>query len=142
MSGFIISNKNIDVDVWTDCFEGTWVKNEDIVDEFYVHRKTINKFMNDKIFSKRKEAFIVLEGVILNKQEILSTNEKNSLEEYILNNKSKVFFNEFRGTFSGACYSVEEKKWIVYTNHVGDKPVFYYCKDDIFVASTSLLALV
>ena len=35
------------------------------------------------------------------------------------------FCNKFRGSFSGLFYDINTKKLIVFTDHIGDKPIFY-----------------
>ena len=49
-----------------------------------------------------------------------------------------IFFNEFRGTFSGAIYYKDKKKWIVFTDHVGSHAIYYYQKNDVFIFASQL----
>lgn len=44
----------------------------------------------------------------------------------------------FRGEFSGVLYDIEKDKWIIYTNHVGDYPVFYSITDENIYFSSSM----
>lgn len=48
------------------------------------------------------------------------------------------FFSEFRGCFSGAVYIKAEDKWIVYTNQVGDNPVFFLHQEEKFTAASQI----
>lgn len=98
-------------------------------DNWYVERRTIRKFLNDKVFSDKNDYFIITEGVILNKKELeIKYGCPANLEDCIITMYKKngeTFFNEFRGSFSGLLYDKIKNLWLIYTNHIGDKQVFY-----------------
>lgn len=48
------------------------------------------------------------------------------------------FFAELRGGFSGAFYDKLQKKWLVFTNHMGDKAVFYMSSPNCFICGSEL----
>lgn len=62
--------------------------------------------------------------------------------EYIKNHINDDYFNIFRGSFSGAHYDSTTETWLVYTSQLGDKPVFYYHEENLFICSSSLIAAV
>lgn len=67
--------------------------------------------------------------------------EASNLKELILRmykSKGETFFKDFRGCFSGAVYLKEQSKWIIYTNQVGDMPVFYYYDGNALVVGSQL----
>lgn len=117
-------------------------KIEDKKGKYYIERRTINKFLNDKIFFENKDFIILTEGVILNRKQLEEKyNKTNFFETIILmyQNLGEDFFKEFRGSFSGFLYDKFKDKWIIYTNHFGDKQVFYYTNNDNFIIGSEVL---
>lgn len=95
---------------------------------YCVERRTLNKFLLDKVFVDRQDFLIVTEGVILNRVELEQKYNATSLEECIVvmyRALGEAFFSVFRGSFSGVLYDKANEKWIIYTDHIGDKQVFY-----------------
>ncbi len=120
-------------------------KRRDLINEtiegsdFYLERRTIRKFQNDKVFIEDDEYIVITEGVILNSLKLLkkykTTNLKDAIVEMYEKN-GETFFDEFRGSFSGLLYDKRKNQWIIYTNHVGDKQIFYSkTKDGIIFGS-------
>ena len=143
MPGFFISSHKINIDIWEKIQEQCIFSNI-IFDRFYIQRKTLNRFMQDKIFESDNGAtFVITEGIILNKNELVNfdTAKSVTLLSYILNHLSDNYFDKFRGSFSGAHYNSVTKTWVIYTNQLGDKPVFYYHDKSIFICSSSLIAI-
>jgi asparagine synthase (glutamine-hydrolysing) len=97
--------------------------------DWFIERRTIRKFLDDKIFAASEDYLIVTEGVILNKKELETKyGSPGNFEKCLVTMYSKngeTFFNEFRGSFSGLFYDKARKTWLIYTNHIGDKQVFY-----------------
>lgn len=101
---------------------------------YSVERYTINKFLNDKAFYEDDNYIVLTEGVILNslslQKKYLGT-EESSAEKMALTvikmyqEKDEKFFEDFRGSFSGAFYDKKNDLWLIYTNHIGDKQLFY-----------------
>ena len=42
------------------------------------------------------------------------------------------------GDFCGAVYLTSERKWFLFRDHLGVRPLYYYCRDGIFVFSTDI----
>ena len=109
-----------------------------------VLRRTLNKFMDDKAFFVSDRIAVVTEGYLLNKHELFATYKVStvaSLVEAMIYKDGELcedFFKDFRGCFSGAVYIRNENRWIVYTNQIGDNPVFYYCRNGIFAAGSQV----
>lgn len=127
MPGFYVSNIKADIALQNK-YPNRCMQESITNERFVLKRNTLHKFMDDKCFCETKRLIIILEGYILNKTELLlqhnQSDWKECLEELFVNDKS--CFRYFRGSFSGAVYYKEEKKWILYTNHIGDSPLFYY----------------
>ena len=48
------------------------------------------------------------------------------------------FFDAFRGMFSGAVYFKKLRKWLVFSDHIGNKPVFYYAREGQVILGSQL----
>lgn len=77
------------------------------------------------------------DGVILNSTELQAA----SIEDYILRNDNDNFFEQFRGPFSGFFYDKRNHSLIVYTNHTGEKAVYYFENREHFIISSSLFLI-
>lgn len=98
-------------------------------DNYQVERRVVNKFMNDRLFADLDDYLVVVEGVVLNNHELEKQYKTSSwldcvVEMYRTNGDD--FFKDFRGSFSGLFYDKKQDKWLIYTNHIGDKQVFLY----------------
>lgn len=96
--------------------------------KYYLERRTIRKFENDKVFSEDDGYIIITEGVILNSLQLIEKYRARDLKSTVVRmyeQNGDTFFNEFRGSFSGLLYDKIRNKWLIYTNHIGDKQIFY-----------------
>ncbi len=94
-------------------------------------RNTVKKFENDKTFSQDEETFCIVDGVILNKIDLMGKYEIKNGDMFSLTKKmaklgAEAFFDEFRGHFSGVFLDKKANTFNLYTNHIGNKEVFYY----------------
>lgn len=99
------------------------------IDSFTVCRNTRDQFLDDKLFAQDETHVLVLEGVILNKKELLSRFGVENLQDAVkimVRKDPETFYQEFRGMFSGAVYFLEEKRWLIFADHIGNRAVFYY----------------
>lgn len=108
-------------------------------DDIKIQRRTIKKFLDDKIFYQDENYLIVTEGVIFNKFELIKKYQKENFKDTIIEMYKKsgdTFFNEFRGSFSGIFIDKKENRNIIYGDQIGSKLLFYYkCEKGIIVAS-------
>ncbi|WP_254660828.1 hypothetical protein [Bacillus sp. FJAT-27225] len=98
-----------------------------------VIRNSIKKFTRDKVFCSKGNKCFVLDGVILNKHELfkkydIQDDSMVSLLETMSFTNPETFYKEFRGTFAGL--SIVNNSLYLFTNHIGDKDVFYYMDED------------
>lgn len=131
MPGFFISN--ICQVGLCNVYDRACVQDSLTCDGFFCARNTLNKFLDDKALYEDEDFVVIAEGVLLNKNELLKATGTRSITELAIQgylNKGDAFFDEFRGPFSGALYDKAKRRWIVYTNHQGDKTVFYYFNRD------------
>ena len=113
----------------------------DSLAEGKVQRQTLNKFLYDKAFEETEKLIVVVEGYLLNKVALLKKYRVSTvfaLVDVMLEKNGEAFFTEFRGCFSGAVYVKAEDKWIVFTNQIGDNPVFYINSKGIFAAGSQV----
>ncbi len=109
-----------------------------------VGRFTTPKFSNDKVFFEDEESFILIEGVIYNYKELLknyAASDYPSLLKKMYKQKADSFFNEFKGEFSGIFFDKAKDKWLVFTNHIASKPVFYYQSEGLLIVASELKVL-
>lgn len=97
----------------------------------HIYRNTVNKFMQDKSFEQNSTDVTVLDGVILNSSELkhqiqLPNSASMSEAIKILNKQDELFFKYFKGSFSGANLNKQLSRFLLYTDQIGDKEVFYY----------------
>lgn len=97
-----------------------------------VYRHAVNKFMNDRVFEQNDQYVLLLDGVILNKAALFdrfgdqADTQMRTLLPQLIASGETTFFNQFRGSFAGAHLNRATGELTVYTNQVGDKPVYYY----------------
>lgn len=99
------------------------------------------KFRQDKAFAQLDGLFVILDGYLLNKKDLFATHKVETVEALmakLYREAGDAFFSVFRGCFSGAVYDEEKKKWIVFTNQIGDAAVFYIAENGFFAAGTQL----
>jgi len=99
------------------------------LENIYLERDTLPKFLNDKLFFETKSGIYALEGVVFNNNELVDKYGKRDWREtfeFMALDDPYSFFNEFRGAFSGTFYNKEKDETVVFVDHMGDKPIYYY----------------
>ncbi|MBN1468109.1 MAG: hypothetical protein JW924_05235 [Fusobacteriaceae bacterium] len=130
MPGFFISNIATNNKI-RNFFDDKCIFEEINFLDFNIQRNTIPKFLYDKVFINGEDYIIIIEGVVFNKNQLMNKygGKFNSFFETIISMYKKsgdAFFSQFRGSFSGAFYDKKLRKWLIFTNHTGEKAVFYY----------------
>lgn len=125
MPGFLCST-NSKIDLFHD--QRQLVSKSIDRDDLFVQQYTINKFLQDKIIYGDANCVFLIEGVVFNYNVLLKeykTGDKIELIKEMYGKEGDAFCNKFRGSFSGLFYDINAKKLIVFTDHIGDKPIFY-----------------
>ncbi|MEG2929607.1 MAG: asparagine synthase-related protein [Oscillospiraceae bacterium] len=138
MPGFSINNFNEPIKL-NNYDDSRCVQDQMDYKNYYIARNTLNKFMEDKLFFQNDENIVILEGVIFNKADMMHQFE--SWEAAMLSTikkKSDEFFLDFRGMFSGAIYDKKKNEWIIFTDQLGEKAVFYYIEDGRIIVGSQL----
>ena len=131
MYGWVVA-KNIDISILCESNAKQY-----FVDGYNIFLNVMNKFEKDTIFRFEEGKICLLDGVILNKKELLDEKQESiwqTLFEKLALQED--FPSVLRGCFNGIIYDRDKNKFTVYTNHVGDRPVYYYFdKDKMLIAS-------
>ncbi|AYD39338.1 asparagine synthase [Clostridium fermenticellae] len=111
------------------------------INKTYIARYTNKKFLDDKMFEETNDFFIVIEGVIFNKKDLMNSFASSSYLDLIhklYDNYGETFFKYFKGEFSGMLYDKINGKYIIFTNETGSKPIFYYNFNSTYIFSSEL----
>lgn len=141
MPGFFISNVLIELALtnFRDChFIGDRIRHA----RYTIQRSTLDKFMDDKLFYEDEDFIIITEGVFLNKKELCADSSWPVTVRTMAANQEYRYFDRFRGNFSGAHYHKGKDEWVVYTDALGMKPVFYFAQNDLWMVSSDMRYIV
>ena len=109
-----------------------------------IERDKKSKFCNDVLFFEYNKKIFLLEGVILNNNELKKEYKLDSWKETFIKiyEEDKVnFLNKLRGSFHGVIYDIENKKLGLFTDQLKSKNVYYILKEKEFIFSTNLQEL-
>lgn len=105
-----------------------------------IQNTSINKFYKDTCFYQNEDFIVVIDGVILNKIDFENKNE--SWEQTIISLYKQFgndFYKQFRGSFSGLIYEKVKDKFIVFTDHIGSKHIYYSTLKDGYIFSSDII---
>ena len=108
---------------------------------YQLERRVVDKFMNDRLFVETDKYLVVVEGVVLNNHDLMAQYHASSWSNCVIamyEQEGNAFFNAFRGSFSGLFYDKHQNKWLIYTNHIGDKQVFVYKTADGYIFASEI----
>lgn len=98
------------------------------------------RFFYDKVLFIDNSQVFLIDGVILNKRELLHEQNLETLEEWLLQRKgcsdANAICTYLRGPFTGCCYDNTNDKLYAFGNQTGDAAVFYYKDGDSFIVSS------
>lgn len=140
MPGFCISNFERTCSL-KNVYQEKCISESMYINGYNVARNTLKKFEEDKIFYQNDEYVIITEGVILNRKNLMDQCGERAFINTIIKMVAKYgveFFKKFRGSFCGALYDKRKDIWYVYTNHIGDKPLFYYSDNGKFAVGAQV----
>lgn len=113
--------------------ENNCIFNSIQTDKYYVEHRTCNKFLNDKFLFENDEYIYLLDGVVFNNHQLIDKYKALDWKDCVVNMHKQdplTFYNEFRGSFLGLVYNKQNDSWLFYTDHVGDKQIFYTQLED------------
>lgn len=97
-----------------------------------------NMFPDDKVYIKSDDFVLILDGMVLNKKQMLKNDSSLSWGDFLINlykTKGEQFFAQLRGSFVGALYDVKKDKWIFFKDQLGTIPMFFSSTNHLFVSS-------
>ncbi len=95
---------------------------------YYIEHRANRKFSKDKFLIENDDYLYLLDGVVFNNRLLTQKYDCLSWIECVIKMHKcnpQTFYNEFRGSFLGAIYDKKKDEWLFYTDHVGDKQIFY-----------------
>ena len=99
------------------------------------------RFKSDKVFYEDDDFILILDGVVLNRLEILLSTRRRNWEECLIERyrqDGNVFFASLRGSFSGALLNKKSSEWVFFTDHLGSKFIYYLKYKNTFVVSSNI----
>ena len=106
---------------------------------FLCYNNMIDKFCDDKVFYEDINYALVLDGVVLNKKDLNKRDEDWAhilIRLYQNSMGGEKFFDLLRGSFSGILYDKGHNKYIVFSDHIGSKFIYYVQHGEtLFVSS-------
>ena len=126
MSGFYVSNFDTSISFEVNN-QYKCVKRSVENDKYVIKSNTSKKFLDDKVFKELDNNVFIIEGVVLNKSELISKYSCSDWESALIKMRAQneFYFNDFRGSFQGAYYDSNNDTGTFYTNHLGDIKIFY-----------------
>lgn len=106
--------------------------------DFLCVNNMIEKFSDDKVFVETDKYIIILDGLIINKVEL---QKKQSWSDTIIDlyeESGETFFKDLRGCFAGALYDKNKKRWVIFSDQLGQKYIYYYYKNGVFLCSSMI----
>lgn len=142
MPGFYITNYPTTVDIKQYYNKNDYLYESAKCGEFQIQRMTLKTFLDDKLFCEINEYFVVLEGVIFNKQDLLQAYGCTDLSHLVgkmIEVHGLSFFEKLDGLVSGAILDKKNNRWITFTDALGQKGVFYYSDKKSLVIGSQLI---
>ncbi|MBS6798854.1 MAG: hypothetical protein KH297_03150 [Firmicutes bacterium] len=134
MYGWLVTNCLSEIEKINGLSENTMFRK---INDFYFVMKQNGRFSEDKLFYETKDYFILIDGIVLNKNELLDKYKKSYVEIIlqIYQEDRDELPRSLRGPFSGLIYDKNSDSIFAFTNHTGDGGVFYYAKDSLIISN-------
>ncbi|WP_441000659.1 asparagine synthase-related protein [Fodinibius sp. SL11] len=117
---------------------------KDFSDEsFKVTIQGNSKFGDDCIYVDQENYFLLLDGAVLNKSDLLmsSKNWRSCIVD-LYQQKGDAFFDLLKGSYVGLLFDKNAGKWLIYSDHIGSKPIYYHYNNDKIYISNNYTELV
>lgn len=99
----------------------------------------ISQLKEDKLFYDDDDYTVVLDGAILNRSSFINQ-DSNWVQTVISLYKSKgdLFFDEWRGSFGGFIFDKQRERYVIFSDHVGSKFIYYSLVGNNLILSTMI----
>lgn len=106
--------------------------------EWNIAWNTLNKYMDDKLFYQNERLVILLDGVILNKKELMQAQEQTDWTAAVCQmiDADPVWFRALRGVFAGAVLDKQSNTWCCFTDQCGAHLLMTYVQGKTFAFGT------
>lgn len=103
-------------------------------DSYLAFNHMTDKYEDDKVFYEDEQLILILDGVILNKLQLMQSNNSNDWVSLLLTlfqkerkggTSSDRFWEPFRGSFSGLVYDKCTGELEVFSDHIGKNKIYY-----------------
>lgn len=101
-------------------------------DKYHVEYETSSKFHKDKLNFENDFYHILIDGIVLNKKQLSSANNKSDWVDYLIKEfiqNGNTFHNKLKGSYYGFFIDKRARKYIVFTDHISSKPMYYMESD-------------
>lgn len=122
---------NLNIECLGDCYRNT--------SGCVFYDNTLNKFPADRVLRRTEQIDAFVDGFVYNKQEFMQTDEEWS-QAFVrrAGQNLKKFLHELRGGFCGYLFDKEKQSVALFTDHVGNKAIYYYVNQDKWMISNHL----
>lgn len=104
-------------------------------------RNCAKTFANDRVFERTASELKLFDGVLLNKKQLIDKCAVQQYETLFSVDCLADTISQFRGSFAGVSWDKEQEKMMIFNDHVGDKPIFYFYEKSIFFFGTDIYLL-
>lgn len=112
------------------------------LDGWSIDRQTLKKFENHKFFIDEPSFFFSTDGVILNRDELLTKYHCTNFSELVAllyRQYGETFFSYFRGSFSGVFYDKTKQIMLVFMDQTGSRLIFWQQTEGTICISSDIL---
>jgi asparagine synthase (glutamine-hydrolysing) len=123
------------------CEDTGFLYNEIDGGTYYIRRRMLNKFPEDKLFFQDENIHVCIDGMFLNRGDMEKKyHEKieGLIRKKYVNEELGAFVNEIRGSFSGFITDMNKQEICVFTDHLALKPVFYLLFENGIIAASEV----
>jgi asparagine synthase (glutamine-hydrolysing) len=98
------------------------------------------KFLGDKVFQDDADLAVAMDGVVFNFRRLAEPHggDRFAAVKSMYAAEGDEFFKAFRGEFSGILYDKRRRRWLIFVNPTGSKPLYYYHAPGLLVCSSQL----
>ena len=113
-------------------------------ENYYCKTDFVRRFSGDKIRIQTEDYLLVLDGIVLNKKDIMSETPNKSWHDSLIDKykeKGETFFSFLRGSFVGVLLDKSSKRCIIFRDQLGSRPVYFSTYGHLAGVSTSISEL-
>lgn len=138
-------NHPVDTNNWVVCSEKLWGANPSYehssVAGLVFAKCSDGRFQQDRCMERAGNFFVLLDGVLLNKVDLLERYAVDTVAELIVTLVESIGYramlNELRGPFEGCILDIERNNLTVFVNQTGDTAAYVYRQAGDLVISNS-----